>query len=214
MKAYVITVMDLKESVQAAEKCKSSASDQGLNIETFEAITPKDDPLKILADKGMPIKGFHGKYSRLENCVAAFLSHYTLWEKCVDEDEEIMIFEHDAIVTSEIPINIPYNQLVSYGKPSYGRFNYPQNLGMNPLVSKRYLPGAHCYRMKPSAAKVIINKAKTHAGPTDVFLNINTFPWLEEYYPWPVEVFDNFTSIQKTEGCIAKHCYDKEYKIL
>ena len=43
------------------------------------------------------------------------------------------------------------------------------------------------------------------ARPTDVFLNRNTFPFLEEYFPWPVEAKDSFTTIQSERGCTAKH---------
>jgi hypothetical protein len=43
---------------------------------------------------------------------------------------------------------------------------------------------------------------------------MDIFPWLEEYYPWPVEVKDSFTTIQKTEGCLAKHGYNETYEII
>jgi hypothetical protein len=36
---------------------------------------------------------------------------------------------------------------------------------------------------------------------------------LEEYYPWPVEVRESFSTIQKTQGCLAKHMYNKDYVI-
>ena len=53
----------------------------------------------------------------------------------------------------------------------------------------------------------------TRGAPTDVFLNIETFPFLEEYYPWPVEVRETFTTIQRKEGCLAKHMYNENYII-
>ena len=43
---------------------------------------------------------------------------------------------------------------------------------------------------------------------------MNTFRWLEEFYPWPVESKDSFTTIQKTEGCLAKHGYGEAYEII
>lgn len=214
MKSYVIAVEHIPESVQAAKRCIKSAKDYGIEVEMFYGVTPRDNPLSILESKGISSSGFSEKYSRLENCVAAFLSHHTLWEKCLDLSEEIIIFEHDAVVVSPIPVFFPYDKLISYGKPSYGNYNRILKLGVNPLQSKRYLPGAHSYRMKPSAAKLILDKAKESAGPTDVFLNLNNFPWIEEYYPWPVEVRDSFTTIQKTEGCLAKHSYGEGYRLI
>lgn len=214
MKVFVIAVGEIEESVKSARRCISSAADHGLEVEMVFGITPKDNPIKMMDDLAMPLDLFKGKFSRLENSVSAFLSHYKLWERSIEMNEEILIFEHDAVVTSQIPIFKPYNKLISYGKPSYGKYNTPFKIGVNPLSSKRYLPGAHAYRLKPEAAKAIVSKAKTSAGPTDVFLNLDNFPWIEEYYPWPVDVIDNFTTIQKTDGCLAKHSYKEGYKIL
>ena len=75
-------------------------------------------------------------------------------------------------------------------------------------MSKNYFPGAHAYMLNPMGAKLLMKEAKRLARPTDVFLNINSFPWLQEYYPWPVEAVDSFTTIQNTQGCFAKHNYD------
>ena len=58
-----------------------------------------------------------------------------------------------------------------------------------------------------------MERARLEASPTDIFLNLDTFPFLEEYYPWPVEVKESFSTIQKTEGCLAKHMYSKDYII-
>ena len=50
--------------------------------------------------------------------------------------------------------------------------------------------------------------------PTDVYLNTQFFPWLQEYYPWIAEAKDHFTTIQKEKGCLAKHNYNENYEIL
>jgi GR25 family glycosyltransferase involved in LPS biosynthesis len=214
MKAFVITVKDIPESVQCAERCIKSAAEHGLDVEMFFGVTPKDNPLKMLDDLGISPKNFTGKYSRVENCVAAFLSHRALWERCSDLNEDLLVFEHDAVVVAPIPVFKPYNRLISYGKPSYGNFRTPMKIGVNPLTSKAYLPGAHAYALKPSAARILLEESILYAGPTDVFLSKSHFPWIEEYYPWPVEVNDTFSTIQKNEGCLAKHNYGEGYKII
>jgi hypothetical protein len=214
MKSFVIAVKEHEESLKSAERCIKSAKEYGLEVEMFFGFTPEDKPLDILKNLDIPVDGFVGKYSRLENCVAAFLSHRALWEKSIQINEDVLIFEHDAMVVAPIPVFKPFNKLISYGKPSYGKYNDPLSIGVNPLISKPYLPGAHAYRINPAGAKIVLQKSKTDAGPTDVFLNLKNFPWIEEYYPWPVEVLDTFTTIQKTEGCLAKHNYNERYKIL
>ena len=203
MKSYVITIKDNVLSEQAAERCIRSMPD--FNVLKFYGITPKDNPLEILKIESIPVSGFQEKYSYLESCIAAFLSHYALRKKCVEDKVEYQIFEHDAFCVGELPEFINYDKAISLGKPSYGNFNTPLVLGTNPLVSKRYFPGAHAYRIKPAGAKELVARAKVDGGPTDVFLHLDKFPWLQEYYPWPVVAKDSFTTIQKTQGCLAKH---------
>jgi len=211
MKSYVITIQEMSHSIRSANKCIMSASDYDIEVEMFEAVTPNHNPVKMLKDKGIGDTNFNEVYSRTDRCISAFLSHHSLWEKCVEDNEPYLIFEHDAIVETIIPQTIldfeTEPKLISFGAPSYGKFNTPQSLGLNTLMSKQYLPGAHSYMLNPQAAKKLIESAKTDAGPTDVFLNNARFNFLYEWYPYPVIAKDTFTTIQRKEGCLAKHSY-------
>ena len=55
---------------------------------------------------------------------------------------------------------------------------------------------------------------KKESSPTDLFLNKVDFPWIQEYYPWPIKADDSFTTIQKVAGSVAKHNYNKNFEIL
>lgn len=213
MKNYVITIMDNEQSVKVADRCIESGKKFGLSIEKFKAFTPDDNPEKLLLNYGISPNGFKEKYSRFERCMAAFLSHFSLWKKCLEENEPYIIFEHDAIIVNNIP-TVFRNIAVSLGKPSYGKYQNPNFLGEGPLTSKKYFPGAHAYYITPGAALCFINKAREKAGPTDVFLHTDNFPFLSEYYPWPVEAKDTFTTIQNENGCLAKHNYGAKYEII
>ena len=79
LKNYVIAIKDNDKSVAAAERCIESGLRNGMKIEMFSAITPKDNPKMMLAEEGIPLDGFYEKYSRPDNCMSAFLSHYYLW---------------------------------------------------------------------------------------------------------------------------------------
>ena len=68
--------------------------------------------------------------------------------------------------------------------------------------------------VNPEGAALLISKSVSHAGPTDIFLNKQNFPWLQEYYPWPAEAHDSFSTIQNTNGCLAKHNYGEGYHLL
>ena len=52
------------------------------------------------------------------------------------------------------------------------------------------------------------------AIPVDKFICPQRFV-ITEYYPWPIEAHDSFTTIQKEKGCLSKHNYKPgEYRIL
>ena len=211
---YVITVEDIPQSVQYAERCIESAAKHGLTVKKFSAITPRNTQLmEMLDDEGISAEGFIERYSRLDNCVAAFLSHYSLWKLAAMSNTPTTIFEHDAVVTDRID-NVQFNKVVTVGKPSYGRYNTPMFLGTGPLTQKRYFGGAHAYRVNKQGASALIGQAKLFARPTDVFLHADTFPWLEESYPWKAEVKESFSTIQNEQGCLAKHGYGEGYELL
>jgi GR25 family glycosyltransferase involved in LPS biosynthesis len=215
MKSYVITVMDIEESVQAAKRCIASGARHGTRIEHFEAITPRNTDIYAMAkEEGIDVEGFDEVYSRLDNCLAAFLSHYSIWKLAAKDYQSTTIFEHDAVVVNQLNSTIPFDKVVCLGKPSYGNYNTPSFLGTGPLVHKRYFGGAHAYRMNKLGAEELIAQAKVWGRPTDVFLNIDTFPWLQENYPWKVEVKESFSTIQKERGCLAKHGYGEGYALL
>lgn len=225
MDFYIIRIKDNEHSVKVAERCYKSLVDfYGDKIPEcyFDAITPKDNPIKILEKDGITnYDGFIEKYSRWENCIAAFTSHYSIWKTIVKENESAFIFEHDAVLINSLPITsnfMPHQSLgdiVSVGQPSYGKFNTPANIGINPLTSKRYFPGAHAYYLTPKGASILIEGAKKNPGPTDVFINYNKFNNLQEWYPWSAVARDSFSTIQNENGCQAKHGYNPErYKLV
>lgn len=202
-----------------ADRCIKSAKEfSDIDVCYLPALTPAGNPLSVAKTHRIPTQKFlHNPYSRGLNCLSCFLSHYFAWQYSEFHNEEVLIFEHDAVVRGYIDIDVEYKGLLSFGAPSYGKFYAPPNMGVNKLVSKQYLPGAHAYMVKPGAAKVMIEKAKKEAEPTDVFLNNARFDFLEEYWPWPVEVQDEFSTVQNERGVQAKHNYRRNpsvYRIL
>lgn len=218
--AYVICIKDNVQSMQAAERCKQSGNKYGFPISEYYAWTPADNPIEVLnQQKGVSTVNLDEVYSRTENCAAAFLSHFSLWEKCLESNKPVAVFEHDAVlmgpVDERLTRGFAYKQMINIGKPSYGQFRTPAFIGSGPLTSKNYFPGAHAYMIKPAAARSLISFARTNgANPTDVFLDKRRFPFLEEWYPWVAEAKDSFTTIQVEKGCLAKHNYNEGYKIV
>lgn len=208
--------MDNPKSVEYAKRCIDSGKKiGGINIQHFEAITPRNTNVREkLAEELIPEANFSEVYSRMDNCIAAFLSHYSLWKQCVAQNEMFCIFEHDAVCTNNINTMMVFNKVINIGEPSYGKFNTPQHFGAGKLTSKKYFPGAHAYMVTPSGAQALIDRAMVDAGPTDTFLHIDRFPFLQEHYPWLAKADDSFTTIQNERGCLAKHNWRDGYEIL
>ena len=215
MKSFVITIKDNKQSVESAKLCIESAAKFGIKVEHHWANTPRSlDIHEWFRERSIETRYFHEEYSRLENCMAAFSSHYTLWHECVKAHTPFLIFEHDAIVVDKIPL-VTQGHIVNYGKPSYGNFNIPNFVGESSMFSKEYLPGAHAYKITPAAASEMIVRATFEAGPTDLYIHKQRFQgMITEVYPWPVEVHETFTTIQRKMGCYAKHQYNEQYQVI
>ena len=214
MKAFVITIKGHNKSESVAGRCIMSGKKNGLDIEKFYAVTPKDNPKQIFKDRGWPLEYFTDDFSKSENTTATFLSHYTLWEMAHKLKETIIIFEHDAVIFDRIPVNAAFDGCMTFSKPSYGNFETPLHLGPGPLTQKPYFGGAHGYMVNPKGAKQLMDKAITHAGPADVYLNLHNFPWIQEYSPWVCKADDSFSTIQRQRGSLAKHNYSEAYKLI
>lgn len=218
MKAYVITIMNNKKSVESAKQCISSAKKFGVDVEMFDAWTPEKNAEKFLIDEKIPLHLFHNdkRYSRTERCIAAFASHYAIWKVALKLNEPVLVLEHDAVFVNTLPAENMMRGIINVGKPSYGKYKTPA-LGIHPLTSKSYLPGAHAYIIDRWGAHNLIDRSKVDPGPTDVFIHENRFcipGLLKEYYPWAVEAHDKYTTIQHEGGCSAKHNWNSEYEII
>jgi GR25 family glycosyltransferase involved in LPS biosynthesis len=214
MKAFVITIEDITESVEAARRCIESGKKFGIKVEHHWGNTPRNiDVHQWFREKGLPEVYFHEEYSRLENCLAAFSSHYTLWDKCARQASDFLILEHDAVFVDKLPA-VTRGWVTNFGKPSYGNWQIPNFVGESAMFSKEYLPGAHAYKVTPQGAQELLAAASLEAGPTDLFIHSRRIPNLTEYYPWPVEVRETFSTIQRKMGCYAKHQYNENYELL
>jgi GR25 family glycosyltransferase involved in LPS biosynthesis len=214
MKGYVVTLMNIPESVKFAQRCIKSGKKYNIDIEMFPAVW-KTEAMDELKKENLKKSVFDESWSNPEAVIGNFISQYRIWNKIVESGEPGIVFEHDAVVVSNIP-DIK-GDIVNLGKPSYGNFKKQNKPGEYKMFSKPggYIPGAHSYYLTPKGAKQLIKVAKQKgAAPCDIYLNKKNFPNIAEVYPWPVEAHDEFSTIQVEKGCIAKHNYNKDYKLL
>ena len=204
MKAYCITVVSDDVSKKAYERLVKSSKHvaNDFEIHMHAASTPKwvRQHMKFLKlewtypwegeridlKSGLTLKSYPTKVR--EKRIACFLSHYQLWENVIQNDEPILVLEHDAmfhkklepeyILESDydiIGINDPrgatrqskeyYDKVTSNVQPiipvpRIDNFNVPQGLA-----------GNSAYIIKPNGAKQLIEATKKYgAWPNDALM--------------------------------------------
>ena len=117
MKSFVITLKDSEKSNYGADNLIKSAP---FPIEKYNAITPNqvDNFLvthaltwtwpwtKERLDINSGLKLHPYLTAEPKKRIACFLSHYFLWNKCVNLNKPMFIFEHDAIfIKKTLPLD-------------------------------------------------------------------------------------------------------------
>jgi GR25 family glycosyltransferase involved in LPS biosynthesis len=118
-----------------------------------------------------------GKMSR-PGVVGCFYSHYSLWQKCIELGEPIMIFEDDVKFYRKYePVNFDGVLILSLGKSSFleePRKSYLENPSGAPqamLWQNFSMPGASGYAITPDAAKGLVKFYRPYWYPADNAIN-------------------------------------------
>ncbi|WP_413113973.1 glycosyltransferase family 25 protein [Thaumasiovibrio sp. DFM-14] len=114
--------------------------------------------------------------------IGCYCSHYLAWEKCVELNEPIIIFEDDVVVDNELFNATVENAHKHINDCGYIRLeNYSKKRECNYPVEKldsrqrliRHIKTPLCmtaYAITPEVAKRFITKSKTFDYPVDVFM--------------------------------------------
>lgn len=224
MKGYVVTILEMPDSVRVAERCVESGKQFNIEVEIFPAVFKdvamtelKKEQLFIpeVEEERKLLPSYNRKESNRNAVLGNFISQYRIWKKILDSKEPGIVLEHDAVFIDSVPDLKGQGDIINIGKPSYGGFKTKDKQGVYPMFSKPggYIPGAHGYYVTPTGAEQLISKAKKYgASPCDLYLNSKMFPDIKEIWPQVVEARDEFTTIQNERGCGAKHSYLKDKK--
>lgn len=162
MKSYVIAIETDHISNQWADDTIQSGKTHGWNIEKFFGI---DGKLKTLDDYQLKINDRNKKCHRnmqRPGTQGCFLSHYMLWNHCVDGNENVAIFEHDAILNKPLSGNCIIRDVLKLEGfvPS------------KPIYCGQWWEGARAYIVSPAGAEKLIKFVlEQGALPADVMLN-------------------------------------------
>ena len=207
---YVISLVDIPESLAGARRCISSAErhGEGKGMEIFPGIRKKE-ALAFFLEHGLTFSSTpgHEELFDINGEMGCFASHYLLWKKCVKFNEPIMILEDDVKFYSTVP-PLGFKEIIHLGKPCLSRnakimatISGKHQEAYNPFD---YLLGAYAYGIMPQAAQKLINAAhKMAIRPVDRFINPRMCNILF-YLPHPTTTSTKHSSIFKAQRSVEE----------
>ena len=218
MIAYCITVGGSEYSCKAGARCIKTASDFGVAVWPFWA-TPVDEVESEYERRGIrwtwangnrsrsvcPITGLKQHPYRTKDVrmrMGCSLSHYQLWERCVQAGEPMLILEHDAVFDRPL-LNHGWRGAAMVNNPldaapngdrwlqsikAKGEGVHPKS-PMNPDDVPDGLSGGSAYVITPETArKAIETVARVGMWPNDAILCRQLGFELYEVYPFVTHV--------------------------
>ena len=177
MRTFCIT---LKHSQERQQSTSTTLSKHNLNCEFFSGIDAKNDS-HLLLDR-IRNKNFERRMGRPAAIgeVGCYASHYLMWQKCVELNEPIIIYEDDfdidpSLYHSSLHISKKHIEDCGYIRlenTNNHNMSYPvRDYGKQRLV--KYLKVPQCmtaYAISPKTAQAFIDHSEHFDYPVDVFL--------------------------------------------
>lgn len=177
MRAYAIVLAGsgLGETIFA--EAKAAAATHGVDLELYPA---------VLGYHSQPLFDRYGINRFLNYTIidqpghqGCFLSHFELWQRCVDLDEPIVILEHDGIFVRSLPSDVldHFDEVLRLDCFQHFKQGYNEQVeaSLNQPIdyfrrdpdyhwhsSGGYYIGAYGYIIKPPGARKLIDHAQTH----------------------------------------------------
>ena len=158
---YIIRLSGHDDSRIWSQHARDTAHSHGWSTEFFEGI---DGRRQTLNDLGIQIYPHHKKcvkYMQRPGTQGCFLSHWSLWNLCRDQDQPMMIFEHDVEFLAPPPKECLLQDILKFEgfRPS------------KPIPAGQWWEGARAYAITPSGADKILRWVDAHgAMPADWML--------------------------------------------
>jgi len=192
MKNFIICLSKISASFETATNLKSQLENYGEDVELFEG-TYGNEAVRMMEEEGREfhpwgIKGPNTASFQTDELVlkpkhqspgvkGCFYSHYRLWQKCVELNSPIIIWEDDIVLSrSYIPIDWTDVLVLALGhqKKSPKYMHYLESPSGTPAAEDYFqssMPGCCGYAIKPHAAKKLLEIYKNTYLPADNAIN-------------------------------------------
>jgi glycosyl transferase family 25 len=214
MKAFVIRKKNDELSERLSDECIASAKAFGITVEKFDGVYDKHEEY-LTQDKLFP--NIVAEKKLTNGYKGCFLSHYLIWKKCIEWNEPVLIFEHDAVMLRPITDEIlnGFDTILVLDRfsrdPQYEtllktemELKIYQHAKINEYnrksINRTMISGSHAHLVKPKGAIEVINSIKKYGYVlTDVAVNQI---YLTYYSIEPTVARVNpFFTLGKNRGC-------------
>lgn len=193
MKSFVISLSKVDSSINSAIMVNEKLLEYGFDSVLFEG-TYGDEAMRmfkkerrrpatygIKTDDGIVRKEWSLKEAKKvlrPGVLGCFYSHYRLWQKCVELNEPVFIFEDDVIFERGYePVVWQDVLLLCTGKMAhkhrvYGKMLYaPEGNPSTIPLRNTSMPGAVGYGITPQGARKLVEAYKIEMLPADTAMN-------------------------------------------
>jgi GR25 family glycosyltransferase involved in LPS biosynthesis len=160
MKSFIIRLSEFSDSVKWAEQAYNSAVTHGWDVEYFEGVNGQNETLEEYNIFPNPRHRKSAKAFKRKGTVGCFLSHYKLWQKCIDIGEPMCILEHDVTIHQCFP-KLNFSDIIKLATGPKAK----------PIYIGNWWAGAMAYCVSPHGADKLINFVNANgAMPADTML--------------------------------------------
>lgn len=177
--AYIITIKGNETSEKYSNVCQQSCKNIDMPYTVWDAFNGTKNPIIVPehsknSDIIDSLKITNHYLTRTEVC--CFLSHISLWIRCVKIDQPIVILEHDAIMIRKFTQMKKLNSIVWLGSMEWNRIN-PIPLHGTDGPNNHFIARAHAYALDPMAAKNLLSYVVNNGINTsaDCFIRADLF---------------------------------------
>ena len=156
------------------DRLKTFNENNSIEYELYQAVDGKSISYERLKEQGYdvnhnwtdPILGT----TLTKGEVGCFLSHWQIWNKCIEKNESIIVLEDDAILTDRF--NMEEIESLPYDFVYLAYKEMGEKIKIDDTLSKPVYPyWTLAYMIRPQAARVLVNnEAKRNILPVDEYL--------------------------------------------
>ena len=207
---FIITLTDLPMSVEAAERCIASARQCGeeRGLEILPAVD-RFQSQAFFSQHGLTWRRYD-ETTDSDAGMGCFASHYTLWQRCIELGEPIIVLEHDAVFRFPVP-PLRFKHVIMLGEPFY--FSYclkkiSAHKKREIFHYWRFLMGTHAYAITPEGARRLVEAAHRQLlPPVDLHMCKRNVDLLY-FHPCPITLDVRFTSISNVHTPVVEQKQD------